>query len=264
MRPPSHTQRTSAMKKPLRLSVALVLATILGPLAAAQCTLSFVGTVTATYSSPPRLVVFAGTVANAGTGTKQAGLRVRFTGQGLAGSFQYGPAALGPSAGTPFSVTQSIPNTAPLGIYTLFFELLDLTGGPPGVSCGLQTTTVTVVPPRLGMPEDLSGGVDFHPATDGLFASSAPAAAAPAIGVHVSPNPFSAQTTLTFTLSEAASVRVAVYDALGREAAVLIDETREAGEHAVLLDASALPAGVYVVRMTTGAETAARRVTVVR
>ena len=53
---------------------------------------------------------------------------------------------------------------------------------------------------------------------------------------------------------------MAVYDALGREVAVLA-----AGEHEVALDGAALAPGVYVVRLTAAsgaAETA--RLTVVR
>ena len=62
------------------------------------------------------------------------------------------------------------------------------------------------------------------------------------------PNPFTGRTTLPLALPEAADVRVAVYDVLGREVAVVADERLEAGRHALAFDGSRLASGVYVVR----------------
>ena len=67
----------------------------------------------------------------------------------------------------------------------------------------------------------------------------------------------------------AASVRVVVYDVLGREVAVLADSPVEAGRHEVVFEAGSLPAGVYLVRMTTdgasgGGFAQTRRITLVR
>jgi hypothetical protein len=59
-------------------------------------------------------------------------------------------------------------------------------------------------------------------------------------------------------------VRLSVYDALGREVTVLVDGERAAGPHTVALDADRLAPGVYVVRLTAGASSAVRRVTVAR
>ncbi len=78
------------------------------------------------------------------------------------------------------------------------------------------------------------------------------------------PNPFAARTTLSFTLPTAQDVRLAVYDVLGREVAVLVDGTRPAGEQAVTFDASELPSGMYVVRLEAGTARLTQRVTVVR
>jgi hypothetical protein len=55
-----------------------------------------------------------------------------------------------------------------------------------------------------------------------------------------------------------------VYDGLGRRVAVLYDGAVEAGAHALVLDGSSLPAGVYVVRVTGETFAANRRVTLVR
>ena len=84
------------------------------------------------------------------------------------------------------------------------------------------------------------------------------------LAVTVAPNPVAGTGRVWVTLPTAAYVRVAVYDALGREVAVLADGRYGPGRHAAELSASRLPAGVYVVRAVVGAEARAARVTVVR
>ena len=61
------------------------------------------------------------------------------------------------------------------------------------------------------------------------------------------PNPVVSRSALTLSLAEPARVRVAAYDALGREVAVLLSAARAAGEHRVPVDASRWAAGSYVV-----------------
>ena len=62
------------------------------------------------------------------------------------------------------------------------------------------------------------------------------------------PNPFSEATTIRYSLPQSMYVRLAVYDVLGREIAVLIDEQQEGGIYAVDFEARSLPPGVYVAR----------------
>jgi len=66
------------------------------------------------------------------------------------------------------------------------------------------------------------------------------------------PNPFNPSTTIGFDLPEAAKVRLAVYDMLGREVAVLADEERPAGQHSVRFDAGRLSSGMYIFRLQAG------------
>lgn len=63
------------------------------------------------------------------------------------------------------------------------------------------------------------------------------------------PNPFAHQTTLSYHLTEPGNVRLAVYDLLGREVALLVDGIKSTGTHTASFDATELPSGVYVARL---------------
>jgi hypothetical protein len=67
------------------------------------------------------------------------------------------------------------------------------------------------------------------------------------------PNPFAQAAILPVVLPESAEVRLAVFDVLGREVAVLAEGRLEAGAHRLVFDASGLPSGAYVARLTTDA-----------
>ncbi len=79
------------------------------------------------------------------------------------------------------------------------------------------------------------------------------------------PNPFTDTATLTFGLTEAGRVQLAVYDVLGREVAVLHDGLALAGEQTVRFQAEGHAPGVYIVRMTVAnGDTMAQTLTLVR
>ena len=84
------------------------------------------------------------------------------------------------------------------------------------------------------------------------------------LDVTTAPNPASGRTTITFGLAEAGDASVTVYDALGRQVAVVADGPYAAGRHDVTLDASALPTGVYVVRVAGAGTARSAQLTVVR
>lgn len=65
------------------------------------------------------------------------------------------------------------------------------------------------------------------------------------------PNPFNPQTTIDFTMPTSSHVRLAVYDVLGREVAVLRDGVLAAGRHSTAFDASDLASGMYLYRLET-------------
>jgi hypothetical protein len=112
------------------------------------------------------------------------------------------------------------------------------------------TTIVTAAPTPLG---DVTVAVEDGP-VGGAFDFTAPR-----------PNPTGSAATFTLAVARPQAVEVAVFDAVGRRVALLLDRTMAAGESATLsLDASSLPAGVYVVRARGEDFTASCRVVVAR
>ncbi len=63
------------------------------------------------------------------------------------------------------------------------------------------------------------------------------------------PNPFNLTTRIRFELSRSSFVRITLYDILGRELALLLDERRDAGRHEIGFDATGLASGMYFYRM---------------
>ncbi len=66
------------------------------------------------------------------------------------------------------------------------------------------------------------------------------------------PNPFNPTTTIRYAVAAPGMVRLAVYDMLGREVAVLVNEVKQAGAHGVDWNAAGMPSGVYVYRLQAG------------
>ncbi|MCC7261764.1 MAG: Ig-like domain repeat protein [Candidatus Latescibacteria bacterium] len=85
-----------------------------------------------------------------------------------------------------------------------------------------------------------------------------------ALGLGNYPNPFNPTTAIAYQLPEAGRVRLTIYNALGQQVRVLVEETQEAGLHTVEwngLDAAGQPAagGMYFCRLEAGSQSAARK-----
>jgi hypothetical protein len=66
------------------------------------------------------------------------------------------------------------------------------------------------------------------------------------------PNPFNPLTVVDWQLPVAGVVKLSVYDLLGREVAVLVNEWKMSGMHRATFDGSGLASGVYVYRLIVG------------
>ena len=78
------------------------------------------------------------------------------------------------------------------------------------------------------------------------------------------PNPFNPSTAIKFQLPSESYVKLVVYSLLGQELAVLVDGKQSAGFKSVEFDASGLPSGVYLYRLSAGSFTQVRKMLLVR
>lgn len=94
-----------------------------------------------------------------------------------------------------------------------------------------------------------------------------PAAAAIQLGAGY-PNPVSAQAgqqvRFNWSMEQAGSVRLAVYDVTGRERAVLFEGRTAAGTHTASFEPAACEPGTYFVRLQCGSEAQVRKLSVMR
>ena len=66
------------------------------------------------------------------------------------------------------------------------------------------------------------------------------------------PNPFNPTSTISFSIPELSFVTIKVYDVLGNEIAVLVNEEKPAGEYKVEFSATDLPSSIYFYRLQAG------------
>ncbi|HPS64040.1 MAG TPA: T9SS type A sorting domain-containing protein [Ignavibacteria bacterium] len=64
------------------------------------------------------------------------------------------------------------------------------------------------------------------------------------------PNPFNPSTKIDYDLPFDSKVKIALYDITGREAFILMNETKQAGYYTAVLNASSLSSGIYFYRIT--------------
>jgi len=78
------------------------------------------------------------------------------------------------------------------------------------------------------------------------------------------PNPFNPSTTIRFAIPLAGNVELRIYDVLGREAALLVNEFRQAGNYTVDFNASAFSSGVYFYTIKSGNFTDTRKMVLIK
>ena len=81
------------------------------------------------------------------------------------------------------------------------------------------------------------------------------------------PNPFNPATTIQYNIGgvvASTNVRLVVYDILGREVAVLVDETKAPGSYTVSFDGSHLVSGVYFYRLLAGSFAETRKLVLLK
>lgn len=97
---------------------------------------------------------------------------------------------------------------------------------------------------------DLQGHRAEHRDLMRSAAAEGAAAVPEAYALAAYPNPFNPATTLSFTLPVSARAEISVYDATGRLIEKLAGANFEAGTHQISFNASNLPTGIYLARLS--------------
>jgi hypothetical protein len=78
------------------------------------------------------------------------------------------------------------------------------------------------------------------------------------------PNPFNPSTSIEYQLPSSGKVKLSVFDALGREVAVLVDEVKDAGRYSVRFDGTQRSSGIYYARLSSGGMTSVKKMLLVK
>ena len=65
------------------------------------------------------------------------------------------------------------------------------------------------------------------------------------------PNPFNPNTAISYAIPNDGLVTIKIYDALGREVGIIVNEYKSTGRYTAAFDASKLSSGIYMYRLTT-------------
>ncbi len=117
-----------------------------------------------------------------------------------------------------------------------------------------STVLVEAVSPELGRSQTVSVTVEWE--TTGI---EGPAGGGGPLLAPVASNPVTGPVELRFSLPVAGSVSLRAYDLSGRVTEQLLEAEMQAGEGTVPWDATALPAGIYILRLDCPSGTAVRR-----
>jgi uncharacterized repeat protein (TIGR01451 family) len=197
----------------------------------------------------------------------------------------------GPQATSGVEVTDLLPSgltfvsaTASQGSYDDATGIWDVGQMSVGVTATLEiTATVTgtgtitnvaeVTASNLPDPDSFFNFFDEQPEQDNkddatVTVQSASAKADVAVvGVELGagyPNPFNPESVIPFALGEASEVRLAVYDMLGRQVALLVEGQMSAGVHEAVFNGATLPTGVYLVRLEAQGQVQTQRITLMK
>jgi len=66
------------------------------------------------------------------------------------------------------------------------------------------------------------------------------------------PNPFNPSTTIRYEVNQRALVNLSVYDLTGKQVTELVNSIENTGSHEIKFDATNLPSGVYLYKLTAG------------
>ena len=78
------------------------------------------------------------------------------------------------------------------------------------------------------------------------------------------PNPFNPTTVINYQLPVSERVQLKVFDTVGREVSLLVDQVQPAGSYTVTFDAGDLPSGIYLYQLSTQSVTFTKKMTLIK
>jgi mono/diheme cytochrome c family protein len=128
-----------------------------------------------------------------------------------------------------------------------------------------------------GLPIDGATLANYNPTTDGVYSVAVSLNGCVSVSETVdiitgiesldnrisflaSPNPYSDQINLQYTLKEAAHVQISLYNAMGQRVAIIADTHATLGTHAQRFNAAHLPNGIYYLQLSVGNETIGKKI----
>ena len=78
--------------------------------------------------------------------------------------------------------------------------------------------------------------------------------------MQISPNPFTGNVAINYSLSRSTQVVAGIYDITGKEIQLISSGMAEAGAHILNFDGSSLPAGMYFVKIIADSKTATQKI----
>ncbi len=156
--------------------------------------------------------------------------------------------------GTQYTVAALVSNLHPLPFENCLLRyVMPADGTNPQLSDG----QIVQIDERDGVKiyyvEVAMDPVDWHTVVLQLDEPTDAPESAPAFAVlqPVHPNPFNPRTELRFTLLESQHIHLSVFDAGGREVAILADGFWDAGDHSLSFEAEGLSSGLYLFHLAT-------------
>lgn len=78
------------------------------------------------------------------------------------------------------------------------------------------------------------------------------------------PNPFNPSTEIRYHIPKLGLVKLKIYDVLGREVEMLVNENQTAGSHKVTFNSTKLASGVYFYKIYVGDFSEIKKMTLVK
>jgi hypothetical protein len=157
------------------------------------------------------------------------------------------------------NAVQRIPGYAPLGEY----DYISFCGDYPGSIMDSFSFDIIIESPMAPDPaQDWNTCWRFTGSENGSGEVAGELPESPTAASY--PNPFNAQTNISFNLPVSGDVSLKIYNLRGQNVATLVDGTLEAGQHNVVWDASYYSSGIYFYRLTAGDKVFTKRMTLLK